>query len=122
MFSVLGKLGWFFKAYWKRYAIAVLALSVVNLLEVLPPMILGDSIDKIFTGEMTAHIFSLYIGVMLAIAAALYGLTYIWQYNLFGGAFIVEKMLRSRLMNHFLKMAPPFFTEPYGRSYGAGDE
>ncbi|WP_019721209.1 ABC transporter ATP-binding protein [Heyndrickxia coagulans] len=109
MFSVLGKLGWFFKAYWKRYAIAVLALSVVNLLEVLPPMILGDSIDKIFTGEMTAHIFSLYIGVMLAIAAALYGLTYIWQYNLFGGAFIVEKMLRSRLMNHFLKMAPPFF-------------
>lgn len=109
MFSVLGKLGWFFKAYWKRYAIAVLALSVVNLLEVLPPMILGDSIDKIFTGEMTAHIFFLYIGVMLAIAAALYGLTYIWQYNLFGGAFIVEKMLRSRLMNHFLKMAPPFF-------------
>jgi len=109
LFSVLGKLGWFFKAYWKRYAIAVLALSVVNLLEVLPPMILGDSIDKIFTGEMTAHIFSLYIGVMLAIAAALYGLTYIWQYNLFGGAFIVEKMLRSRLMNHFLKMAPPFF-------------
>ncbi|MED4935809.1 ABC transporter ATP-binding protein [Heyndrickxia coagulans] len=109
MFSVLGKLGWFFKAYWKRYAIAVLALSVVNLLEVLPPMILGDSIDKIFTGELTAHIFSLYIGVMLAIAAALYGLTYIWQYNLFGGAFIVEKMLRSRLMNHFLKMAPPFF-------------
>lgn len=109
MFSVLGKLGWFFKAYWKRYAIAVLALSIVNLLEVLPPMILGDSIDKIFTGEMTAHIFSLYIGVMLAIAAALYGLTYIWQYNLFGGAFIVEKMLRSRLMNHFLKMAPPFF-------------
>jgi len=105
----LGKLGWFFKAYWKRYAIAVLALSIVNLLEVLPPMILGDSIDKIFTGEMTAHIFSLYIGVMLAIAAALYGLTYIWQYNLFGGAFIVEKMLRSRLMNHFLKMAPPFF-------------
>jgi len=109
LFSVLGKLGWFFKAYWKRYAIAVLALSIVNLLEVLPPMILGDSIDKIFTGEMTAHIFSLYIGVMLAIAAALYGLTYIWQYNLFGGAFIVEKMLRSRLMNHFLKMAPPFF-------------
>lgn len=109
MFSVLGKLGWFFKAYWKRYAIAVLALSIVNLLEVLPPMILGDSIDKIFTGEMTAYIFSLYIGVMLAIAAALYGLTYIWQYNLFGGAFIVEKMLRSRLMNHFLKMAPPFF-------------
>lgn len=109
MFSVLGKLGWFFKAYWKRYAIVVLALSIVNLLEVLPPMILGDSIDKIFTGEMTAHIFSLYIGVMLAIAAALYGLTYIWQYNLFGGAFIVEKMLRSRLMNHFLKMAPPFF-------------
>lgn len=109
MFSVLGKLGWFFKAYWKRYAIAVLALSIVNLLEVLPPMILGDSIDKIFTGEMTAYIFSLYIGVMLVIAAALYGLTYIWQYNLFGGAFIVEKMLRSRLMNHFLKMAPPFF-------------
>ncbi|GER70288.1 multidrug ABC transporter permease/ATP-binding protein [Weizmannia acidilactici] len=109
MFSVLGKLRWFFKTYWKRYTIAVLALCIVNLLEVVPPMIVGDSIDKIFNGGMTAQIFTYYIAGMLAIAAALYGLTYIWQYNLFGGAFIVEKTLRSRLMNHFLKMAPPFF-------------
>jgi len=109
LFSVLGKLRWFFKTYWKRYTIAVLALCIVNLLEVVPPMIVGDSIDKIFNGGMTAQIFTYYIAGMLAIAAALYGLTYIWQYNLFGGAFIVEKTLRSRLMNHFLKMAPPFF-------------
>ncbi|WP_018663518.1 ABC transporter ATP-binding protein [Heyndrickxia acidiproducens] len=109
MLSVLGKLGWFFKAYWKRYTIAVLALGIVNLLEIIPPMIVGKTIDKIFTGDLTAQTLTAYLTAMFTVAILLYGFTYIWQYNLFGGAFIIEKILRSRLMSHFLKMAPPFF-------------
>ena len=31
------------------------------------------------------------------------------MYQLFGGAYLVERKLRSRLMGHFFKMSPAFF-------------
>src|SRR5690606_26443216 len=33
----------------------------------------------------------------------------VWQYQLFGGAYVIERQLRSSLMGHFLKMTPTFF-------------
>ncbi len=38
-----------------------------------------------------------------------YGITYVWMYKLFGGAFLVERKLRSRFMKHLLKMSPTFY-------------
>jgi ATP-binding cassette subfamily B protein len=38
-----------------------------------------------------------------------YIITYIWHYQLFGGAFVLERLLRSRLMRHFLRMTPTFY-------------
>lgn len=45
MFSVLKKLGWFFKAYWLRYTIAIVLLLAVNVIEMFPPKLLGNAID-----------------------------------------------------------------------------
>ncbi len=36
MFSVLRKLGWFFKLHWKRYMVAGLLLTIANIFEVVP--------------------------------------------------------------------------------------
>jgi ATP-binding cassette, subfamily B, multidrug efflux pump len=33
----------------------------------------------------------------------------VWMYKLFGGAFLVERKLRSRFMKHLLKMSPTFY-------------
>ncbi len=60
--------------------------------------------------QLTWQLLSLYIVILAGGSILNYAITYIWQYQLFGGAFILEKNLRSRLMNHLLlKMAPPFF-------------
>lgn len=109
MFSVLKKLDWFFKEHWKRYAIALLMLAFANVFEVVPPFIVGKSIDHIYLGSLTSSILLAYLAILLGGSIVNYIITYIWQYQLFGGAFIVEKTLRSRLMNKLLKMAPPFF-------------
>ncbi len=109
MFSVLGKLGWFFKKHWKRYASALVLLGVANIFEVIPPFLLGAGIDHIHLGTMTKSTLLLYIGILVGISVFNYAVTYVWQYQLFGGAFIVEKLIRSRLMNHLLKMTPTFF-------------
>lgn len=109
MFSVLRKLSWFFKENWKRYLVAVSLLIVVSALEVIPPKIYGIAIDAIHLGNLTSDELFKHIGLLLLITFGMYGLTYIWMYKLFGGAFVLERLLRSKLMRHFLKMTPTFY-------------
>jgi ATP-binding cassette, subfamily B, multidrug efflux pump len=109
MFSVLKKLSWFFKENWQRYAIAISLLIIVGILDVMPPKLIGMVIDDIHTGVMSEHKIFRYLGILLAIMVLSYGITYIWQYGLFGGAFLVERKLRSRFMGHLLKMTPTFY-------------
>ncbi|MEH7253572.1 ABC transporter transmembrane domain-containing protein [Neobacillus niacini] len=109
MFSVLKKLSWFFKEYWKRYVIAISLLILVGILDVLPPKIIGMAIDDIHLGEMKTGKIASYLGNLLLITFFSYGITYVWMYQLFGGAFLVERKLRSRFMGHLLKMSPTFY-------------
>ncbi|MGF2615205.1 ATP-binding cassette domain-containing protein [Rossellomorea vietnamensis] len=109
MFSILGKLSWFFKENWKRYTVAIGLLTIVGILDVLPPKLVGMAIDDIHIGKMTMDNLSSYLIWMAVILVVSYGLTYIWMYQLFGGAFLVERKLRSRFMGHLLKMTPTFF-------------
>ncbi|MCI4170598.1 hypothetical protein, partial [Bacillus spizizenii] len=50
MFSVLKKLGLFFKAHWLRYTIAIVLLLGVNVIEMFPPKLLGNAIDDMKSG------------------------------------------------------------------------
>ncbi|MDN4608541.1 ABC transporter ATP-binding protein [Sporosarcina highlanderae] len=109
MFSVLFKLKWFFKENRKRYTIALVLLMVANILVILPPWIIGQAIDAIYTQSMTAKLLALFIGAMLLIMLFSYFGNFIWQYQLFGGAYVIERQLRTRLMRHFLKMTPTFY-------------
>ncbi|WP_419888783.1 ABC transporter ATP-binding protein [Neobacillus niacini] len=109
MFSVLKKLGWFFKEYWKRYLIAVSLLILVGILDVVPPKLIGMAIDDIHLGVMENSKIIKYLGYLILIMVFSYGITYVWMYKLFGGAFLVERKLRSRFMKHLLKMSPTFY-------------
>lgn len=109
MFSVLKKLSWFFKENWQRYAIAIPLLIIVGLIDILPPKLIGMAIDDIHIGTMTGNKIGLYLIALLIIMISSYGLSYIWQYLLFGGAFLVERKLRSRFVQHLLKMTPAFY-------------
>lgn len=109
MFSVLKKLSWFFKEYWKRYVIAITLLILVGILDVVPPKLIGMAIDDIQLGEMSNGKIVKYVGYLFLIMVFSYGITYVWMYKLFGGAFLVERKLRSRFMKHLLKMSPTFY-------------
>lgn len=109
MFDVLGKLGWFFRQYWKQYTIAIILLMMATLLEVIPPYILGSIIDIITAEEMTKAILGKYILIFAAIIIFGYFLNFFWQYRLFEGALNLEKLMRRKLMRQFLKMTPTFY-------------
>ncbi len=109
MFSVLKKLSWFFKENWKRYTIAISLLIIVGVLDVIPPKIVGDAIDDIHLGKMSTDILFDYLWILVVIMVVSYIITYIWLSQLFGGAFLIERKLRSNFMNHLVKMTPTFF-------------
>ncbi|MFD2924438.1 ABC transporter ATP-binding protein [Halobacillus naozhouensis] len=109
MFSVLVKLSWFFKQYWKRYTFAIIALIIVSAIDLIPPKLVGMAIDEIqfntLTMEHLIDVLLLYGGLIIAS----YTISYLWDYTLFSGAAIMERSMRSKLMNQFLKMTPTFF-------------
>ena len=109
MFDVLGKLGWFFKQYWKQYTIAISLLIVASVLEVIPPYLLGSIIDVLTAGEMTKEILVKYVLIFVAIITFGYFLNFVWQYRLFEGAINLERIMRRKLMRQFLKMTPTFY-------------
>ncbi|UCZ54272.1 ATP-binding cassette domain-containing protein [Bacillus shivajii] len=109
MFSVLGKLSWFFKRHWKRYTIAISILFVVSFLEVMPPRLLGMVIDEVHQGQFTRERLTFYVTVLGVLMIVIYFMTYVWMRQLFGGAFIMERTLRSRYMKHLTKMTPTFY-------------
>lgn len=109
MLSVLGKLSWFFREQWKRYLIAIVLLIVAGILEVIPPKLIGSAIDEYHLGLLTKSRLEQYLLFYGTIMLVIYGITYVWMYQLFGGAFLVERILRSRFMRHLLKMTPTFY-------------
>ncbi|KXJ32390.1 multidrug ABC transporter ATP-binding protein BmrC [Bacillus spizizenii] len=109
MFSVLKKLGWFFKAHWLRYTIAIVLLLGVNVIEMFPPKLLGNAIDDMKSGAFTAEGLLFYIGIFFVLTAVVYVMSYFWMHQLFGGANVMEKILRTKLMGHLLAMSPPFY-------------
>ncbi|WP_404469976.1 ABC transporter ATP-binding protein [Sutcliffiella horikoshii] len=109
MFSVLGKLGWFFKEHWKRYTVAIALLIFAGFLEVIPPKMIGMAIDDIQVGAFTPEKLMQYVIFLTILAIVIYGITYTWMYQLFGSSFLVERSLRSKLMGHLLKMTPTFY-------------
>lgn len=109
MFSVLKDLGWFFRREKKRYVIGLVLLIAAGVLELLPPRLLGNAIDEIVSGTITAASLTKYIAMIVAMLLIIYWITYIWMHKLFGGSNLVERLLRSRFMNHLMTMTPSFF-------------
>ncbi|KGP73091.1 ABC transporter ATP-binding protein [Pontibacillus yanchengensis] len=109
MFSVLGKLQWFFKDHWIRYTSAIIMLIFVSAIDIIPPKIIGMAIDAIqFETLTTGRLMELLLWYGLIIVVS-YVVSYYWVNLLFGGAFILERKVRSKLMQHFLSMTPTFF-------------
>lgn len=109
MFEVLGKLSWFYKISWKKYTVAVLLLCVANLLGILPPLLVGKTVDAIHQGVLTPAFLQRQIIFLASAIIVMYVVSFIWQYQLFSGANSLEKQYRSRLMKKFLNMSPSFY-------------
>lgn len=109
MFQAIKKLMWFFKDHWKRYSIAIILLLIANVVEVLPPWIVGQTIDKISDRSLTEQIYYQLVIIFIIVLILSYIVNYIWRTLIFSGSQILESLMRRKLMQKFLSMSPTFF-------------
>ncbi len=92
-----------FKEHWKRYSIAIGALLIVNIVEVIPPKVLGVTIDNIKTGTLSNEAIIQSILILIGVTIVGYGLTFVWQHQLFGGAFVLRRRCALNLWAIYLR-------------------
>ena len=105
------KLGWYFKAQWRRYAAAILMLLGTDVLEMSVPWITGRVIDHVVADTLTPALLLRFVGLVVAIGFLVYVMRYLWRVFLFYSSFQLAETMRQRLFSHMTQMSPRFFGE-----------
>ena len=114
--SIIQKLWWFFKLEKRRYLVGIVALILVSVLNLIPPMVMGRVIDAITSGQLTQQDLLLDLFYLLLAAFGMYYLRYVWRMYILGTSYRLGQIMRSRLFEHFTKMPPAFY-----QTYRTGD-
>lgn len=114
--EIFRKLTWFFKEQQAMYIRGLIALLVTTFLNMLPPFLIGYTVNQIVAHELTATKLGLILIVLAIQAGLLYGCRYIWASHIWGGATILERLLRQKLYMHFMGMDTKFY-----QKYRTGD-
>ena len=109
--KVFLKLGWFFKERKKEYIFGILMLLCVSILQIIPPKIIGITLDEIGAGTLTIKSLIKWLAIIVAIAIVMYVLRFYWRKMIFGSSNYLAKVLRQKLFRHFTKMSPSFYQQ-----------
>ena len=107
--KVFFKLGWFFKERKLQYSIGLLMLTLVAILQLVPPKVIGYTIDEIGEGSLTKAGLFKWLGIIIVVAIAMYILRYYWRQMIFGSSNYLARTLRQKLHRHFTQMSPSFY-------------
>lgn len=109
MLDYIKKISWYISSNKKRYVLIVIFLLLANVLEVIPPQLIGRTIDLINNGNLTETMMWNIVLIFIVVIILTYVVSYYWAYLLFEGAIKIESILRSRLMRKFLLLSPSFY-------------
>ena len=114
--SIFVKLGWYFKGEWRIYLVGLFGLLLTALVGIVPPRIIGNLVDSIHNGKLTAKYLMFLLIILIIVSFAQYGARYMWRTAIWGEAAKLEKVLRNRLFFHYTSMDHEFF-----QRYRTGD-
>lgn len=86
-------------------------LTIVGILILIPPKIIGYVIDEIGSQTLTVQSLLKWIAIIIAVALAMYVMRYYWRMMIFGSSNYLAKILREKLFRHFTKMSSSFYQE-----------
>jgi len=92
-----------------RILIGLLALLIVDVLQLIIPRIIKHAIDDLTWGAIPSSRLLFYGGEVLALALGIGGFRYVWRVLLLGAARRIEKALRDRFFLHLQSLSPSYF-------------
>lgn len=114
--KLIGKLGWFFRLEKGPYLLGIVSLSLVSLLNLIPPRVMGQVVDKIAESRLTGGELLYQLMLLVGSALLMYGLRFVWRKYILGTANRLGRILRYRLFEQFTQMPPSFY-----QRYRTGD-
>lgn len=114
--KLIKNLFWFFKLEKKRYIRGIFALSLVAVLNLIPPKIMGAVIDGISVRQLSSDQLVIKLVILILSAFAMYFLRYLWRIYILGTSYRLGQIMRYRLFEQFTKMSPSFY-----QNYRTGD-
>lgn len=113
---LFGRLRWYFRQQWRRYAVAMLLLSLVALLNLVPPWITGRIVDAVAAGTLTTETLLQQVGLVVLVATLVYVFRFLWRLSLYSASYQLGALLRRQLYEHLLRQPAAFF-----QRYKTGD-
>lgn len=105
------QLAWFFKANRRTYALALMMLAGVALLNAALPYLIGQSIDLLLKeGELNRPV-EQYLLVLLGMGLLIYLLRVGWRLILFGTSYRLGGILRQRFYQRLTRLGPAFYSQ-----------
>jgi len=93
-----------------RILIGLIALLIVDVLQLFIPRVIKYAIDDLTLGTLSPSSLLLYGLEVLILALGIGGFRYVWRYFLLGAARRIEKALRDRLFTHLQTLSPSYFS------------
>lgn len=107
--TLLGIVWPLFRRHWLRLLAGLIALVVVDFLQLIIPRFVKTAVDALAAGTADGALLLRLSGLVCLVAVLVAGLRFVWRYLIIGFSRILEKALRDRLFDHILRMDQPFF-------------
>lgn len=105
-----------FRQYALRYGVAIMLLCSIALLNILPPLWVGQIVDDIARGTLSRDALMLAIVKLVSIVVFIYVLRNVWRGLLYWASYRLSATLRKQLLADFMSRDPHFF-----QRHGTGD-
>ncbi len=99
-----------------HYIIGIIVLLIVNVLQLIPPRILGIATDGLTNSTISMKHIYLYAGAIVLVACLVALLRYAWRMLVMGAARDLEFWLRNKFFAHLETLSPNFYN-----NYKTGD-
>ncbi|MGB0663869.1 MAG: ABC transporter ATP-binding protein [Pontibacterium sp.] len=114
--SLFKQLTWFFIEHKKTYLIALFLLSIVALLNVTMPYVIGQIIDLLIEEKALSQPVLMHMAALFAMGLSVYLLRLTWRQMLFGAAYRLGSVLRARFYQRLQALGADFYSKQ-----GTGD-
>ena len=94
----------------RQFLIGLMALLIVDILQLFIPRVVKHAIDDLTSGSIHSSSLLIYAAEILLLAFGIGGFRYVWRYHLLGASRRIEKALRDRLFLHLQTLSFSYFS------------